>query len=299
MTLSDSEDNVFARAAVEGLHSPPVEPTGPTSRGNRAWVVFNGRNVGVFETWYVLLIENYLLLRNVHVREATAAQVNGFPSGVQRGYNSYNEAQSAWLHSRANNTVGPPVIIPSASIPAPVVPARSLTPPPLAMWQPGTTRPSCGNTPVLSLSSQTVGPQNLSPGKAVPVTHPSSGVSHPLFSVSTPPRRADSLFRPRIHTPLHPMALSDEDAYWVVTRGEHPGVYHGRYTFSTSSTLQTKLIGARVAASAALGHQGDRRVIKVGSCDQADRAFTNQYMQGDIDEIVDLDALEAAELAAQ
>ena len=85
MTLSDSEDNVFARAAVEGLHSLPVEPIGP---------------VGVFETWYVLLIENYLLLRNVHVREATAAQVNGFPSGVQRGYNSYNEARSAWLHSR-------------------------------------------------------------------------------------------------------------------------------------------------------------------------------------------------------
>ena len=95
------------------------------------------------------------------------------------------------------------------------------------------------------------------------------------------------------------MALSDEDAYWVVTRGEHPGVYHGRYTFSTSSTLQTKLIGARVGASAALGCQGDRRVIKVGSCDQADRAFTNQYMQGDIDKIVDLAALEAAELAAQ
>jgi len=101
------------------------------------------------------------------------------------------------------------------------------------------------------------------------------------------------------------MALGDEDAYWVVTRGEHPGVYHGRYTFSTSSTLQTKLIGARVAVSAALGHRGDCRVIKVGSRNQADRAFTKQYMQGDIDEIVNLDALEAfraleaAELAAQ
>ena len=31
------------------------------------------------------------------------------------------------------------------------------------------------------------------------------------------------------------------------------------------------------------------------SRDQADRAFTNQYMQGDIDEIVDLIALEALE----
>jgi len=25
------------------------------------------------------------------------------------------------------------------------------------------------------------------------------------------------------------MSISDEDAFWVVTRGECPGVYHGRY----------------------------------------------------------------------
>ena len=48
-------------------------------------------------------------------------------------------------------------------------------------------------------------------------------------------------------------------------------------------------------ASAALGVRGYRHAIKVGSRDQADRAFTNQYMQGDIDEIVDLIALEALE----
>jgi len=62
MTLSDSEDDVFACAAVEGLHGPPVEPIGPTSRGNRAWVVFNGRDVGVFETWYVLLTYRKLFI---------------------------------------------------------------------------------------------------------------------------------------------------------------------------------------------------------------------------------------------
>ena len=30
----------------------------------------------------------------------------------------------------------------------------------------------------------------------------------------------------------HPMSISDEEAFWVVTRGERPGVYHGRHLFS-------------------------------------------------------------------
>ena len=51
----------------------------------------------------------------------------------------------------------------------------------------------------------------------------------------------------------------------------------------------------RAAASAALGIQGHRHALKVGSRDQADRAFANQYKRGDIDEIVDLIALEALE----
>jgi hypothetical protein len=50
-------------------------------------------------------------------------------------------------------------------------------------------------------------------------------------------------------------------------------------------------------ASAALGLRGYRHVIKAGSHDQADHAFTNQYMRGDIDEIVDLNALDALEAA--
>ena len=55
----------------------------------------------------------------------------------------------------------------------------------------------------------------------------------------------------------------------------------------------------RAAASAALGVWGHHHVIKVGSCEQADCAFTNQYMQGHIDEIVDLIALEALEATKQ
>ena len=51
MTISDECDDVFLQATEEALRTPPVEPSGPTSRGNRAWVVFNGRKLGVFETW--------------------------------------------------------------------------------------------------------------------------------------------------------------------------------------------------------------------------------------------------------
>jgi hypothetical protein len=57
----------------------------------------------------------------------------------------------------------------------------------------------------------------------------------------------------------------------------------------------SELIFNRAAATAALGLRGNRHVLKVGSRDQADRAFTNQYMRGDIDEIVDLIALNALE----
>jgi hypothetical protein len=51
MTILDDNDDVFVQATEEGLHGAPVERSGPTSRGNRAWVVFNGRKLGVFETW--------------------------------------------------------------------------------------------------------------------------------------------------------------------------------------------------------------------------------------------------------
>ena len=48
-------------------------------------------------------------------------------------------------------------------------------------------------------------------------------------------------------------------------------------------------------ASTALGLRGYCHVLKVGSHDQADHTFTNQYMCGDVDEIVNLNALDAFE----
>ena len=48
---NESEDKVFVHATKEGLHSPPIGPCSPTARGRKAWVVFNGRNVGIYQTW--------------------------------------------------------------------------------------------------------------------------------------------------------------------------------------------------------------------------------------------------------
>lgn len=154
-----------------------------------------------------------IFTNKVSFREATGAQVNGYPNGLQRGFKTYNEARSAWLHARANNTVGPPQA-PPASIPVASIPALEV---------------------VSSLTLPALPPPKLvglkSPGKSVATPSPRTpqDISQPFPSVSTPPPRNDRLTQRR--PAPHPMSISDEDAFWVVTRGEHPGVYHGRYKF--------------------------------------------------------------------
>ena len=57
MSLSDhreAENKVVANAGKLALHGPPFTAPSPTKAGNTAWVVFNGRTNGVFETWYVI-----------------------------------------------------------------------------------------------------------------------------------------------------------------------------------------------------------------------------------------------------
>jgi hypothetical protein len=246
-------------------------------------------------------------------REATGAQVNGFPNAVQRGFKSYNEARSAWLHSRANHTVGPPephvplasaavhcsltppATLPLASIHTVVPSPRNLTPPPTSPVTSSTTYPppKCPSTLLGSLNSCAIPVASPLPQRNSDL--PSTlDVSQAFPSVSTPPPRHGNLTLR--HPAPHPMSISDEDAFWVVTRGERPGVYHGKYVIY--SIRLNELIDIRAAASAALGLRGHRHVIKVGSRDQADRAFTNQYMRGDIDEIVDLIALNTLEAEA-
>jgi hypothetical protein len=45
------EDTIFTCATEESLHGPPIQPSSPTARGRRTWVVFNGRKVGIYQTW--------------------------------------------------------------------------------------------------------------------------------------------------------------------------------------------------------------------------------------------------------
>lgn len=47
----EPEDAIFMCATEESLHGPPIQPSSPTARGRMAWVVFNGRNVGIYQTW--------------------------------------------------------------------------------------------------------------------------------------------------------------------------------------------------------------------------------------------------------
>jgi hypothetical protein len=57
LKLSGSEgedfDNAeaFAEAEEEAIHAAPIPVTSPSKSGNKAWVVTNGRRMGVFETW--------------------------------------------------------------------------------------------------------------------------------------------------------------------------------------------------------------------------------------------------------
>ena len=47
-----------------------------------------------------------------------------------------------------------------------------------------------------------------------------------------------------------------------------------------------KLIIPRTAASAAMCTQGTRRLLRAGSCDQAEQTFTEKFMLGEVFEIV-------------
>ncbi|KAF8220136.1 hypothetical protein L208DRAFT_1382746 [Tricholoma matsutake] len=79
---------IFEQAEDDCVHGPPTPLSSPTQRGNTAWVVFNGRPIGDFETWV-----------------ATSAQVNGYCNSSQQGFPTREVAQAAWVHALANHTL--------------------------------------------------------------------------------------------------------------------------------------------------------------------------------------------------
>jgi hypothetical protein len=53
LKLDEDSDNaeVFAEAEEEVIHAAPIPVSSPSRSRNKAWVVTNGRRMGVFETW--------------------------------------------------------------------------------------------------------------------------------------------------------------------------------------------------------------------------------------------------------
>jgi hypothetical protein len=47
----EEEDTIFAHVDEEFLRGTTVNCPGPTNSGNWAWVVYNGRILGVFKMW--------------------------------------------------------------------------------------------------------------------------------------------------------------------------------------------------------------------------------------------------------
>jgi hypothetical protein len=159
-------------------------------------------------------------------RDAAGAQTNGYPNALHRGYRTLEDARLAWEHAVAAGTPGDPTAAPPALSRTPVRPTPRLptTPPP-------STR--SGESKV-KWSSPTMQPQPSRP--ATPIRTPPASSS--LSYVSTAGLASPSPRRSRLQTPcvspnisylsapLRP--LTDEELYWVVTEGDHPGVYLGR-----------------------------------------------------------------------
>lgn len=171
-----------------------------------------------------------------HCRSATAAQVNGFPNTLQASYKTLEDAEAAWAHARANNSVGSPSSVLPISHMSPIRPSWSLTRPPspaLHARSTGVAQPPLPirnrqGSPIATSSEepQPEEPQAPSPGQVAPPAPRHLRMFHSLPSTPTSPGRA--AFSTRRSPAQSPIALDDEMAYWVVKSGIKPGVYHGR-----------------------------------------------------------------------
>ena len=148
-----------------------------------------------------MLQELFALIDQMFIREATWIQVNGYSGGLQQGYKTYNEAQSAWAHALANNVVSPPPdLTSSVSIPRPL---------PL----------QCGRASVASplhkLQSPSIGQVSLEIPQSIIQLLPSTSSHASSRSY-------------HIVGPHKTFKLSDKQIYWIVITGASPGVYHGK-----------------------------------------------------------------------
>ncbi|KAH6906939.1 hypothetical protein BKA70DRAFT_1428451 [Coprinopsis sp. MPI-PUGE-AT-0042] len=83
-------DHLFYLSLLEALRNGPDFPDPETNGPKDAYVVFNGRELGIFRTW-----------------AATKLQVDRFPSSYFKGFSTLRNARAAWSWARANDTWGP------------------------------------------------------------------------------------------------------------------------------------------------------------------------------------------------
>ncbi|KAH6886568.1 hypothetical protein BKA70DRAFT_1236427 [Coprinopsis sp. MPI-PUGE-AT-0042] len=81
----------FVAAEERALRLGPSPAGGATTRRWAAYVVYNGRRMGVFLTW-----------------EAASIQVNLFSFSSYKGYNTVEEARDHWRHALVTGTWGDP-----------------------------------------------------------------------------------------------------------------------------------------------------------------------------------------------
>jgi hypothetical protein len=176
-------------------------------------------------------------------RHGTAAQVNGYPGGCQAGYKSLAEAHAAWDHALTSHVVGPPPK-PSRKAPPPSRADMFPRPPPVALpvmthfkKEPALSSPLVMLTkeqpkPSLSITSANTLSTSATPSSTlfppyVPRQPQSSPLLPPPISRLLKPV-VGSYYRTRPSPSDRLLGLSDEEAFWVVVEGCHPGVYQGK-----------------------------------------------------------------------
>lgn len=229
-----------------------------------AYVIFHGRRTGIFRTWSVrssFLRGALMLTIN---RSLTQPHVNRFPDARFRGYHSVADAELAYQDALLRNLIGP--VLPQWSNHHYTTPCRTpcvtvqLSPPPYSGTQANGQRTTPSPSRISVSSTLTSGSPHTSPflTGASPHTPPfSSGAPRvsalaggalrpsalaqdprsPLSTQATrgssaPPNCSGATERTRSSANSSMRTLffdRDEHSWWVVSVGNRPGVYFGRY----------------------------------------------------------------------
>lgn len=110
---SEEESEPFNEAReIERRRAPRGKSQGtPNCRAEKvAYVVFNGRKLGVFYNWYVLhaiFPPPIPDLRLFVVRAACEMSIIRFPGQRYKGYYTVEEAVDAWNHANGVGNIGP------------------------------------------------------------------------------------------------------------------------------------------------------------------------------------------------